>query len=89
MEESKGVALAILGIVAVVAVFGLVLLFSSAKTGKVTNSGVQFHGSENYEATLEACESGELPWEDCRGLELQRYSSEGVAQRQLGSGPYN
>ncbi|MAF34766.1 hypothetical protein CMO91_02885 [Candidatus Woesearchaeota archaeon] len=33
MEESKGVALAILGIVAVVAVFGLVLLFTSEKTG--------------------------------------------------------
>jgi len=35
MEEGKGVALAILGIVAVVAIFGLVLLFTSSKTGKV------------------------------------------------------
>ncbi len=36
-EEGKGLALAILGIVAVIAIVGLVLLFTSAKaTGKVT-----------------------------------------------------
>ncbi len=36
-EEGKGLALAILGIVAVIAIVGLVLLFTSAKaTGKVS-----------------------------------------------------
>lgn len=37
-EEGKGVALAILGIVAVIAVVGLILLFTGA-TGKVVSSG--------------------------------------------------
>ena len=37
-EEGKGVALAILGIVAVIAVVGLILLFTGA-TGQVTASG--------------------------------------------------
>jgi hypothetical protein len=39
-EESKGVALAILGIVAVIAVVGLVLLF----TGRTTGSAIEFPG---------------------------------------------
>lgn len=38
-EEGKGVALAILGVVAVIAVVGLVLLFSGA-TGKVSEGGI-------------------------------------------------
>ena len=39
-EEGKGVALAILGIVALIAVVGLILLFSGRLTGKVANSDV-------------------------------------------------
>jgi len=38
MEESKGIALAVLGIVAVLAVVGLVLLFTSANTGMVARN---------------------------------------------------
>lgn len=34
-EESKGIALAILGVVAVIAIVGLVLLFAGANTGDV------------------------------------------------------
>lgn len=34
-EESKGIALAILGVVAVIAIVGLVLLFAGAKTGDI------------------------------------------------------
>ena len=36
MADQKGVSLAILGVVAVIAVVGLVLLFSSQITGKIT-----------------------------------------------------
>ncbi len=37
MSEARGVALAIFGIVALIAIVGLVLLFSGRLTGKVTN----------------------------------------------------
>jgi hypothetical protein len=40
MSESRGVALAILGIVALIAVVGLVLLFSGRTTGQVTIPGI-------------------------------------------------
>lgn len=38
MEESKGIALAVLGIVAVLAVVGLVLLFTATGTGNVARN---------------------------------------------------
>lgn len=45
-EEGRGVALAILGIVAVIAVVGLVLLFKGGTTGKVagTTAGAKVYG---------------------------------------------
>ena len=45
-EEGKGVALAILGIVAVIAVVGLVLLFSNA-TGKGVYGGEMYQSWDN------------------------------------------
>ncbi len=44
-EGGKGVALAILGIVAVIAIVGLVLLFAQAKTGQVAR-GYAFQGGQ-------------------------------------------
>ena len=42
-DEGKGLALAILGVVAVIAVVGLVLLFLQARvTGKATDQGGRF-----------------------------------------------
>ncbi len=46
-EEGKGVAMAILGIVAVIAVVGLVLLFTGA-TGKVSAPYQKLYGGVNY-----------------------------------------
>lgn len=73
MEESKGVSLAILGIVAVVAVFGLVLLFTGEKTGQ----NVQLAIGERVAAQIAACEEakavsppGVEPVE-CRGLGIR------------------
>ena len=43
-EEGKGIALTILGIVAVIAVVGLVLLFTGAGTGKYAAPGVKIYG---------------------------------------------
>lgn len=44
MSEGRGVALAILGIVALIAVVGLVLLFSGKMTGQVTAPGAEIYG---------------------------------------------
>ncbi len=44
MADEKGVALAILGIVAVIAVVGLVLLFAQAKTGQAARGGYLLQG---------------------------------------------
>jgi hypothetical protein len=44
MSEGKGVALAILGIVALIAVVGLVLLFSGKMTGNVVAPGAEIYG---------------------------------------------
>lgn len=63
-EESKGIALAILGIIAVLAVVGLVMLFSSGATGKFVapQSGiVQYEPNEACErigGTLVGLEGG-------------------------------
>jgi len=46
-EEGKGVALAILGVVAVIAVVGLVLLFAGA-TGKVSAPYQKLYGGVHY-----------------------------------------
>lgn len=46
-EESKGIALVILGIVAVIAVVGLVLLFTGT-TGKVSAPYQKLYGGVNY-----------------------------------------
>ena len=43
-EEHKGVALAILGIVAVIAVVGLILLFKGAATGNIVAPGAKLYG---------------------------------------------
>ncbi len=45
MSDGKGVALAILGIVALIAVVGLILLFSGKLTGEVTTSGIGGYGA--------------------------------------------
>jgi hypothetical protein len=50
-NESKGVALAILGIVAVIAVVGLVLLFKGA-TGKVVDTSMTFPNAKVYGGAL-------------------------------------
>ena len=43
-EEGKGIALTILGIVAVIAIVGLVLLFTGAGTGGYVAPGVKVYG---------------------------------------------
>ena len=51
-EGGKGIALAILGIVAVIAIVGLVLLFAQAKTGQVARmdrpGGYPVEGSQFF-----------------------------------------
>lgn len=88
-EQGKGLAMVILGIVAVIAVVGLVLLFSKAgATGKyVTGSEfVQFQPEEACErmgCTLKGVEVGPLmrargsPMAicDCAGQEVETYMS--------------
>ena len=50
-ESGKGVALAILGIVAVIAIVGLILLFSGAKkTGQVVLAGDKLYGGSVSDA---------------------------------------
>ena len=44
MVDEKGVSLAILGVVAVIAVVGLVLLFSGAKTGNASDNAPALYG---------------------------------------------
>lgn len=43
-EEGKGIALTILGIVAVIAIVGLVLLFTGARTGQYAAPGTKIYG---------------------------------------------
>ena len=65
-EEGKGIALAILGIVAVIAVVGLVLLFQGAKTAKIADASLAKVYSEGWTeeydgrgmAQLRGCPSG-------------------------------
>jgi hypothetical protein len=71
-EEGKGVALAILGIVAVIAVVGLILLFKGASTGgfagtdlnspgqKVYGGGGISRGLNQYESGYERYSSGRV-----------------------------
>jgi len=59
-EEGKGVALAILGIVAVIAVVGLVLLLSSAKTGNVVRAAS--NGVTSQKIYGGALDNEELPY---------------------------
>ncbi|MBI4143970.1 hypothetical protein HY486_01855 [Candidatus Woesearchaeota archaeon] len=77
MEETKGVALAILGIVAVVAVFGLVLLFTSAKTGKVS---AYVQGPSSWDDMVAECEAGQGDPRTCDEILGAHYDS--LAQTQ-------
>jgi hypothetical protein len=54
MEEKKGLALVILGIVAVLAVVGLVLLFKSALTGGYSVSSTLYGSPKMYIGTGQA-----------------------------------
>lgn len=65
-DEGKGVALAILGVVAVIAVVGLVLLFSNASaTGQVSNVGAKVYGGalqqEEYPYLVDRTAGGTPP----------------------------
>jgi len=51
MAEEKGVALAVLGVVAVLAIVGLVLLFTGAKTGQSVYYPYDYEGGKFVEAT--------------------------------------
>ncbi len=66
MADEKGVALAILGIVAVIAVVGLVLLFSQARTGAVAGSYGGDWGQVAGE-TAEKLDARQLQYHTSRG----------------------
>ena len=51
MANDKGVALAVLGVVAVLAIVGLVLLFTGAKTGQSVYYPYDFGGSKFVESS--------------------------------------
>ena len=74
-DEGKGVALAILGVVAVIAVVGLVLLFLQAKvTGKVTDQGGRYLvDAARLAGSPEFADNPQLYSRDSVGLDSSNY----------------
>lgn len=76
-EEGKGVALAILGIVAVIAVVGLILLFKGGTTGNVagTTAGAKIYGGGEIAHGLDQYQDpeGYVRYSTPRPLEGEEY----------------
>ena len=78
MEESKGIALAVLGIVAVLAVVGLVLLFTATGTGNVARENFGNFGAYSGDRSSDIDPTGRTS--------LYSYSQNGQLYRIEGGG---
>ena len=97
MEESKGIALAVLGIVAVLAVVGLVLLFTSTATGNVARNygsfGV-FSGDRSVDVDPRSpdeysySQSGSLYRSEAGGASIGSYAVNKYGNPVPGGNPY-